>query len=104
MLWSATRPRSHATSIRHRRAAGDRRIANSSLPRRGSGSRGGFVGVDIFFVISGYLITGILVREMSADRFSVASFYRRRIVRIFPALIALLIGVTANWHVSPTGR
>jgi peptidoglycan/LPS O-acetylase OafA/YrhL len=50
---------------------------------------GGFVGVDVFFVISGYLITQIIERELSADRFSVVVFYQRRIRRIFPALFIM---------------
>jgi peptidoglycan/LPS O-acetylase OafA/YrhL len=52
---------------------------------------GGYVGVDIFFVISGYLITGILVRDLLAGRFSIARFYARRIRRLFPALLIVLI-------------
>src|SRR6266852_3976160 len=48
---------------------------------------GGFIGVDIFFVISGFLITGIVVRELDQQRFSLVAFYSRRIKRIFPALI-----------------
>ena len=51
---------------------------------------GGFIGVDIFFVISGFLITGIVVRELDQQRFSLVAFYSRRIKRIFPALIAVL--------------
>ncbi|WP_082474922.1 acyltransferase family protein [Sphingomonas sp. Leaf343] len=51
---------------------------------------GGFVGVDIFFVISGYLITGILIRDIALDRYSLFEFYRRRILRIFPALFVML--------------
>ena len=51
---------------------------------------GGFVGVDIFFVISGFLITGIIARELASDRFSLTSFYARRVRRIFPALIVVL--------------
>lgn len=48
--------------------------------------KGGYVGVDIFFVISGYLITGILARECELGRFSLLNFYDRRVRRIFPAL------------------
>jgi peptidoglycan/LPS O-acetylase OafA/YrhL len=51
---------------------------------------GGFIGVDIFFVISGFLITGIVARELDEKRFSLATFYYRRIRRIFPALIVVL--------------
>lgn len=51
---------------------------------------GGFVGVDIFFVISGFLITGILLRELERERMSIAGFYYRRIRRIFPALFVML--------------
>lgn len=50
------------------------------------GFSGGFVGVDIFFVISGYLITSIILKEIEAGSFSIARFYERRIRRIFPAL------------------
>jgi peptidoglycan/LPS O-acetylase OafA/YrhL len=60
----------------------------------GLGVRGGYVGVDVFFVISGFLITGILARELDADSFSLANFYVRRIRRIVPALAAMLIGST----------
>ncbi len=51
---------------------------------------GGFIGVDIFFVISGLLITGIIARELEQQRFSLVAFYNRRIRRIFPALIVVL--------------
>ncbi len=51
---------------------------------------GGYVGVDIFFVISGYLITTILYDELQAGRFSILRFYERRIRRIFPALFFML--------------
>jgi peptidoglycan/LPS O-acetylase OafA/YrhL len=51
---------------------------------------GGFVGVDVFFVISGFLITGIIARELELGRFSLVEFYNRRIRRIFPALIVVL--------------
>lgn len=52
---------------------------------------GGFVGVDIFFVISGYLITGILARELREGSFTFWRFYERRIRRILPALWVLLV-------------
>lgn len=55
---------------------------------------GGYVGVDIFFVISGYLITSNLEREIEEKRFSILKFYEKRIRRIFPALFALLGGVS----------
>ena len=51
---------------------------------------GGFIGVDVFFVISGFLITGIIARELELGRFNLIEFYSRRIRRIFPALIAVL--------------
>jgi peptidoglycan/LPS O-acetylase OafA/YrhL len=52
--------------------------------------QGGFVGVDVFFVISGYLISSIVFTEIAESRYSVIGFYERRIRRIFPALFALL--------------
>ena len=51
---------------------------------------GGFIGVDIFFVISGYLISTILIKEFGSNSFSYANFYARRARRIFPALILVL--------------
>jgi peptidoglycan/LPS O-acetylase OafA/YrhL len=50
----------------------------------------GFMGVDVFFVISGYLITGILIKDIGAGRFSIMRFYERRVKRIFPALLTVL--------------
>ncbi|WP_315782725.1 acyltransferase family protein [Bradyrhizobium sp. SZCCHNPS1003] len=63
---------------------------------------GGFFGVDIFFVISGYLITGIIHQQIQQNRFSLAEFYMRRIRRIFPALV-LVIAITfaAGWFLLP---
>lgn len=61
----------------------------------GWGFPGGFVGVDIFFVISGFLISGILLRDLEQQRFSLVDFYDRRIRRIFPALAFMLFGVLA---------
>jgi peptidoglycan/LPS O-acetylase OafA/YrhL len=59
-----------------------------------SGFGGGFVGVDVFFVISGYLIASIIVRQLDAGDFSLAKFYERRVRRILPALLVMLL-VTA---------
>jgi peptidoglycan/LPS O-acetylase OafA/YrhL len=52
---------------------------------------GGFIGVDIFFVISGFLITGIILTEIDGGTFSPIAFYARRVRRIFPALIVVLL-------------
>jgi peptidoglycan/LPS O-acetylase OafA/YrhL len=54
---------------------------------------GGFVGVDVFFVISGFLISGIILRALARGEFNLLDFYSRRIKRIFPALITMLAGV-----------
>lgn len=54
---------------------------------------GGFVGVDVFFVISGYLISLILLAEYSRGEFSYSRFYARRIRRLFPALLLVLLAV-----------
>ncbi len=56
---------------------------------------GGFTGVDIFFVISGYLITSIVLADLRTGRFTMREFYVRRIRRIFPALVAVLLGTAA---------
>lgn len=59
---------------------------------------GGFIGVDIFFVISGYLISTIIFNSLDEGKFSLAEFYTRRIKRIFPALIAvLLVCLSFGW-------
>ena len=52
---------------------------------------GGYIGVDIFFVISGYLIAGIIKREIEENKFTFVGFYERRVRRIFPALFGVLI-------------
>ncbi|TGP30563.1 acyltransferase, partial [bacterium M00.F.Ca.ET.228.01.1.1] len=54
------------------------------------GFSGGLVGVDVFFVISGFLITKIVVADIDGGRFSLAQFYRRRARRLLPALFATL--------------
>ena len=60
----------------------------------GFGLTGGFGGVDVFFVISGYLITTIIQREIESGTFSLLNFYERRIRRIFPALVAVTVVAT----------
>ena len=60
---------------------------------------GGFVGVDVFFVISGYLISTILLENLARDTFSFTTFYMRRIRRIFPALALVLAASFAfGWY------
>lgn len=56
---------------------------------------GGFVGVDVFFVISGFLISGLIFKGLEINQFSIAVFYARRIKRIFPALIVILLATYA---------
>jgi len=56
-----------------------------------AGFQGGFVGVDIFFVISGYLITRNILADLRAGRFSFGRFYVRRTRRIYPALIFTVV-------------
>ncbi|MCB5187526.1 acyltransferase [Methylobacillus caricis] len=67
------------------------------------GFSGGYVGVDIFFVISGYLITSIILEELEAGRFSIVNFYERRARRILPALTVVLIATSiAAYIVMPS--
>jgi peptidoglycan/LPS O-acetylase OafA/YrhL len=66
---------------------------------------GGFIGVDIFFVISGYLISTIIFSSLERDRFSFVEFYVRRIRRIFPALVLVLASCfTFGWFVLFAGE
>ena len=66
---------------------------------------GGFVGVDIFFVISGFLISGILFTQFAQGRFNLADFYARRVRRIFPALVVVLAGCWAfGWFALLSGE
>src|SRR4029434_7348452 len=59
---------------------------------------GGFVGVDVFFVISGFLISGIITRALDRQKFSYVEFYGRRVRRIFAALaIVLAAALCAGW-------
>lgn len=63
---------------------------------------GGYIGVDIFFVISGYLITDIIFRKMLDGSFTIADFYQRRIRRIFPALILVtFVTFVLGWFYLP---
>lgn len=68
-----------------------------------AGFSGGFVGVDIFFVISGFLITSLILPEALEGRFSIITFYERRIRRIFPALFAVMLvsAVASYWLMWP---
>src|SRR5690242_4239804 len=52
---------------------------------------GGYVGVDVFFVISGYLITSIIIGDLDTGKFSLVGFYERRVRRILPALFFVLL-------------
>ena len=61
---------------------------------------GGFAGVDVFFVISGYLICGIIAGELAAERFSLIGFWERRLRRIVPALAVMLASTgLAAWAI-----
>ena len=61
---------------------------------------GGFIGVDVFFVISGYLITSIILKSFNKGNFSIKEFYSKRIRRLFPALIVVLFTTIAlGWLV-----
>jgi peptidoglycan/LPS O-acetylase OafA/YrhL len=64
---------------------------------------GGYIGVDVFFVISGYLITGIIAGELDDGNFSIAAFYDRRVRRIFPPLLTVIVFCLAVgfWLLTP---
>ncbi|MEJ4044304.1 acyltransferase family protein [Erwinia sp. SLM-02] len=67
--------------------------------------RSGYIGVDIFFVISGFLITTIIRKELIRGDFSLASFYKKRIRRIYPALIITILGVLfLSWFLLSTSE
>ena len=61
---------------------------------------GGFVGVDVFFVISGYVIASVVQADLARGRFTLRGFYERRIRRIFPALFAMIaVTLVIGWFV-----
>ena len=66
------------------------------------GPRGGFVGVDVFFVISGYLITSLLFLEAQQGRVSLAAFYARRVRRLFPAMLVVVAATNRRRSISRT--
>ncbi|MBJ7574397.1 acyltransferase family protein [Luteimonas sp. MC1828] len=68
------------------------------------GLKGGFVGVDVFFVISGYLITAIIHSEIKRGEFTLGRFYERRARRIFPALFVVLLAtmIASLWILLPS--
>jgi peptidoglycan/LPS O-acetylase OafA/YrhL len=81
------------------------------LNHAGLGVTGGFVGVDVFFVISGFLITGIVLKDLRADRFSLPAFYERRARRILPAFVAMILCTAplaalwmAPWELAAYGK
>jgi len=62
------------------------------------GFGGGYVGVDVFFVISGYLITGLILKDLESGQFSIVKFWERRVRRIMPALaVVVLATLVAGW-------
>lgn len=70
-----------------------------------AGFSGGFIGVDIFFVLSGFLITSLLLDEhLETGRISLGQFWRRRLKRLMPAIVVLVVGVNAtSLLISPAG-
>lgn len=68
------------------------------------GFAGGYAGADVFFVISGYLITGIILGDLDAGRFSLAGFYERRVRRLVPALVLVVACCyPLAWHLLMPG-
>ena len=64
----------------------------------------GYLGVDIFFVLSGYLITNIIISDLNSNKFSFKSFYIRRIKRILPALFSVLIFTSVSSYLFLTPK
>src|SRR5271168_861721 len=66
----------------------------------GLGFPGGYIGVDVFFVISGYLITSLILNDLQQGRFTIFNFWERRARRIIPALAAVVLAtLVAGWFV-----
>lgn len=66
---------------------------------------GGFIGVDVFFVISGFLISTIILKSLAVKKFSIWHFYERRIRRLFPVLVVVLLFTLAvGWWLLPPGE
>jgi peptidoglycan/LPS O-acetylase OafA/YrhL len=57
---------------------------------------GGFIAVDVFFMISGFLITRIIRKNLNESTFSLVEFWERRLRRVFPALFVLIMGTLAT--------
>ena len=73
------------------------------VPGTAGGLRGGFLGVEVFFVLSGYLITSLLLSELAATgRVAFATFFARRLRRLTPALIVMLLGVA--WYTATVAQ
>ena len=70
----------------------------------GLGVPGGFVGVDVFFVISGFLITSLILKDLQAGSFSLASFWERRARRIIPAAVVMVIALLPSVSLSRLWR
>src|SRR5690349_17267191 len=65
----------------------------------GLGFPGGYVGVDVFFVISGFLITCLMLKDLESGKFSLTTFWERRIRRIAPALfVVVAASLIAGWY------
>lgn len=80
-------------------------VAAVVLFHAGLGLPGGYVGVDVFFVISGFLITSLIIRDLENDRFSLVDFWERRARRIVPAAAAMVLATLAvGWFLLLPGE